>query len=168
MSRHISGSGGGEFANGREDLSDRAAPIAMHAIERGQGAVVGALGLGAAPQVSAELGFLFLNKRFGNSGFSAVVMAAQILPEFLVDAAHAQQFPIRIREFFDEDSLVGVRRLVRFRKSAEQFAEILWTFARKDAAARGGFSMSFHDQDLSRGRGRLRNSILQVVRNTRD
>jgi hypothetical protein len=115
----------------------------VQVIQGGEGAVVRALGLGAAAEVGAELGFLLLGERFGDSGFSAIVMAAEILPELLVDAAEAQQFPIRICEFFDEDPLVRVRGLVRVSEAAAQIAEIPRAFAREEVAVRGGCSWSF-------------------------
>ena len=78
----ISGGGNGQFA-------DAAAAVTVHALERVEGAVVGALGLGAEAEVDAESGFLFLDEGLGDSGLAAAIMAADILPEFAVDAANS-------------------------------------------------------------------------------
>jgi hypothetical protein len=61
----------------------------MHTLEGVEGAVVGALGLGAEAQVDAEFRLLFLCEGFGDSGLAAAIMAADILPEFAVDAANS-------------------------------------------------------------------------------
>ncbi len=97
-----------------------AVAVAVKVVEGAEGAVVHALGLGAAAQVGAELNFLFLDEGFGNAGFSATVVASEIIPELLVDAADAEQFPIRAGEFFDEDSLVGVLGLVGLDEAAAE------------------------------------------------
>jgi hypothetical protein len=78
----ISGDGNGDFAGA-------AAAVTMHALEGIEGAVVGALGLGANAQVDAEFRLLFLCKGFGNTCLAAIVMAADVLPEFAVDAANS-------------------------------------------------------------------------------
>jgi hypothetical protein len=78
----ISGDGNGDFAGA-------AAAVAVHALEGVEGAVVGALGLGANAQVDAEFRLLFLREGFGDTGLAAIVMAADILPEFAVNAANS-------------------------------------------------------------------------------
>ena len=78
----ISGGGNGELAGA-------AAAVTMHALEGVEGAVVGALSLGSKAQMDAKLGLLLLGEGFGDSGFAAIVMAADILPEFAVDAANS-------------------------------------------------------------------------------
>ena len=78
----ISGGGNGELAGA-------AAAVTMHALEGVEGAVIGALGLGANAQVDAKLGLLLLGQRFGDSGLATVVVAADILPESAVDAANS-------------------------------------------------------------------------------
>ena len=122
----ISGGGSCDFA-----------AISVDAIEGREGAVIRALGLRAAAQVGAELRFFLLDQCLRDSGFSAIVVASEILPEFLVDAADAQEFPIGVGEFFDEDSLVGVGGLMGFGEAAAEFAEIAGAFAGEQVAFRG-------------------------------
>ena len=93
--------------------------VAVHALERGQGAVIPALGLGAEAQVDAEARFLFLGKGFGEAGFTAGVMGADIFPEFAVNSADAAEFPCGICEFFDENFFVEVGGLVGLVQAAE-------------------------------------------------
>ena len=94
----ISGGGNGQFAGGP----------AVHSLERVEGAVVGALGLGAEAEVDAESGFLFLDEGLGDSGLAVAVVAADVSPEFAVDAAGPLEFPVGTGELLDQDSFVGV------------------------------------------------------------
>ena len=71
--------------------------------------IVGTLGLGTQAQVGAEPDLLFLEQRFGDSGFGAVIVAANVLPEIAIDAADAKQFPPSMGELLDENTFVRVR-----------------------------------------------------------
>jgi hypothetical protein len=101
------------------------APIAVaaHSLHSREGAIIRSLGLGAKAKVGAEAGFLLLRERFGDSGLATFVMAADVLPEFAVDAADAAQFPTGMRELLDEDMLVRVRWLVGLLEPAEEVHE---------------------------------------------
>jgi len=58
--------------------------------------------------VDAESGFLFLDEGLGDSGLAVAVVAADVLPEFSVDAAGPLEFPVGTGELLDQDSFVGV------------------------------------------------------------
>ncbi len=73
----------------------------MHALQRGQGAVVGLLGHNPKTQVGSEAGLLLLCERFGDSAFAGLVVDGYVLPELAVDAADAAQFPAGLGEFFN-------------------------------------------------------------------
>jgi hypothetical protein len=95
----------------------------VHALQRVEGTVVGTLGLGAEAQVVSEPGFLFLEQGFGDSGFGAFVVAADVFPKVAVDAADSLQLPGGVGELCDEDSFVGVGRLVCILQAALELCE---------------------------------------------
>jgi hypothetical protein len=80
--------------------------VAVHPLERSKGAVIPTLGLGAEAEMDAEARFLFLGQGFGEAGFAAGVIAADIFPKFAVNSADAAEFPRGICEFFDKNLLV--------------------------------------------------------------
>jgi hypothetical protein len=90
-------------------LVGNAIAVAVHSLEGSEGAIVGALGLGAQAQVGAETDLLFLHEGFSNSGFPGAVVAANVFPKFAIDAADAKQFPPGMGELLDEDTFVRVR-----------------------------------------------------------
>jgi hypothetical protein len=108
----------------------------MHALERGQGAVIPTLGLGTEAEVDAEARFLFLGEGFGEAGLAARVMAADIFPKFAVNSADAAEFPRGICEFFDENPFVEVGGLVGFIQAAQQFREMVGVLAGEQVRAR--------------------------------
>jgi len=95
----------------------------VHALERGQGAVIPTLGLGTEAEVDTEARFLFLGEGFGEAGLAAWVMATDIFPKFAVNSADAAEFPCGICEFFDENFFVEVGRPVSFAEAAQQLRE---------------------------------------------
>ncbi len=119
------GSGGGGFS--APGIAHRGAigAVAVHAVHGGKGAVILALCLGHMPQVGPETGLLLLGQSFGYPGVGAVVMAANVVPEFLVGGAGALPCPGRIGELPDEHFFVAVAGLVG---GDEPFQEVAVVF----------------------------------------
>jgi hypothetical protein len=74
--------------------------------------------------VGSKTSFPLLRERLGDSRFSRLVVAANVLPKLAIDAADAAQLPVGIRELFDEDAFVRVRWLVRFFEPVMEFGEL--------------------------------------------
>jgi hypothetical protein len=74
--------------------------------------------------VRAEPGFLLLPERLGDSGLAGLVVTADGLPKFAIDAADAAQLPVGVRELLDENTFVCVRRLVCFLEPAAELGKL--------------------------------------------
>jgi hypothetical protein len=86
-------------------------------------------------------------------------MAADVLPEFAVDAADAAQFPGGVGKLLDQKVFVHVGRLVGFVEAAAELGECLLILAGEQA----GFALChrvFPSSLVSRGGDRFRNSDL--------
>ncbi len=91
-----------------------AGAVAFQSFQRSEGAVIGTLGIRPEAQVSPEAGFLLLDLRFGHSPRAAAVVAADVGPEFAIDAPRGFQVPAGVDELLHEDALMRVARLVGF------------------------------------------------------
>ena len=83
--------------------------------------------------MGAKFGLLFLGQGFGDTRFASIVMAADILPEFAVDAPNAAEFPGGLGKFLDQKVLVHVGGLVGFVEAAAELGKFLLILAGEQA-----------------------------------
>jgi hypothetical protein len=127
-------SGGGNRDFARLLWRGTAIAIAVHSLDGGQGAVVGALGLGSKAQVGSESGLFFLKEGLGDSGLGAVVMAADVFPEIAIDTPDAAEFPGGLGELLDQEVFVHVGGLVGFVEAAAEPGEFFLVLRGEEAA----------------------------------
>lgn len=153
--------GGGCFGRRLDGFAPAA--IAADAFDGGERAVILALALGHVAKVDPEAGLLFLRHGFGDALVTAVVMAADVIPEFAVVGAGALPGPGGVGEFLDEHLLVGIARVMGSVEAGEEVAVFGRVFVGQQEARiaiRIRHIGLLPPSDLAWGRDRLRNSIL--------